>query len=317
MRALIIGAAGFVGGYLIDELTQNFKWEVFATKLPFEFIENTSAKVIDVDILNETELSECINCVQPDIIYHLAAQSSVAVSWKKPAMTADINIKGAINLLEGVRTIGKKPRVILIGSSEEYGNAAKLNMRIDESVIPEPGNIYALTKYTQNMLGGLYARAYGLDVIMVRAFNHIGPGQHTRFVVADFCNQAAEIEAGLREPVIYVGNLSAKRDFSDVRDIVRAYSLLGVKGKSGETYNVGSGKAISIRYVLDEILKQSLTSFEIKVDPERFRPIDIPMIEADITKLQQCTGYKPTFSFQKSLSDILDYQRNQIRYKSN
>lgn len=309
MKALIIGAAGFVGGYLIDELAENLHWEVFATKLAHEKIDTKSAEIIDLDILCERDIFDVLSKVQPDIIYHLAAQSSVAVSWQKPAVTAEINIKGAINLLEAVRKSAKKSRVVLIGSSEEYGAVSENDCPISENYPPNPNNIYAVTKLAQNRLGGLYARSYGLDTVMVRAFNHIGAKQSPQFVVSDFCKQVAEIEAKKRPPIIYVGNLSAKRDFTDVRDIVRAYGLLGTKGKSGETYNVGSGKAVAISEILGEILKLSSAEIEVKVDEKKFRPVDVPIIAADVSKIFADTGWKAEIGVTETLGEVLDYFR--------
>lgn len=314
MKALIIGAGGFVGGYLISELCQR-GWEVCATKLPHEKIHIFSGSAVsystaDLDILDENAVRGLIADCRPDVIFHLAAQSSVALSWKKPALTADINIKGCIDLLEAVRGSGLSPRILFIGSSEEYGYAANRPEPVRETVRPEPANIYAITKLAQNMIGELYCKAYGMDIISVRAFNHIGPGQLPQFVVADFCKQAAEIAMGKRKPVIYVGNLAAKRDFTDVRDIVRAYAGLAEKGKSGETYNVGSGHAVSIQSILDEIIRLSGAEIRVETDKERFRPVDVPFIEADVSKLKNDTGWERKISLENSLRDILAYFRS-------
>lgn len=312
MKALVIGAGGFVGGYLISQLA-SLGQQVCATKLPCEKItfhtENVpeTYETADLDILDENAATTLLSQFRPDVIYHLAAQSSVALSWKKPALTADINIKGSINLLEAVRKAKIYPRILFIGSSEEYGYAANRPEPVDETVIPEPANIYAISKLAQNMTGELYCKAYGMDIISVRAFNHIGPGQLPQFVTADFCKQAAEISMGKREPVIRVGNLSAKRDFTDVRDIVRAYASLAGKGRSGETYNVGSGNAIAIQSVLDTIIRLSGTDISVETDKERFRPVDVPFIAADITKLRKDTGWQPEIPIDRSLSDILEY----------
>lgn len=311
MKALIIGAGGFVGGYLISELCSR-DWEVCATKLPHEKIniygrDPVSYSTADLDILDEAAIAKLLTDFKPDCIFHLAAQSSVALSWEKPALTVDINIKGSVNLLEAVKKMSFSPRILFIGSSEEYGYAANRPEPVDETVRPEPANIYAITKLAQNMIGELYFNAYGLDVISVRAFNHIGPGQLPQFVVANFCKQAAEIKAGKREPVIHVGNLSAKRDFTDVRDIVRAYADIAVKGRCGETYNVGSGHAVSIQSVLDKIIELSGTDIVVEVDKERFRPVDVPFVEADVTKLKNSTGWERRFTLEESLEDILQF----------
>lgn len=314
MKALVIGAGGFVGGYLISELYGRGA-EVCATKLPHENINfYGSSKAVfetaELDILEESSIKELLLKFRPDYIFHLAAQSSVAVSWKKPALTVDINIKGCVNLLEAVRAAEISPRILFIGSSEEYGYAANRPEPVDESVRPEPANIYAVSKLTQNMIGELYCKAYGMDIISVRAFNHIGPGQTPQFVVADFCNQVVEISAGRKEPVMKVGNLSAKRDFTDVRDIVRAYALLAEKGKSGETYNVGSGQAVSIQSVLDRIINISGISIAVETDPQKLRPVDVPFIEADVSKLKMDTGWARSISLEQSLADILRFMKD-------
>ena len=176
-----------------------------------------------------------------------------------------------------------------------------------------PGNIYAATKACQNMVGAIYAQAYGMDVMMVRAFNHVGPNQSPIFVVADFCKQTAEIEAGLKEPVIKVGNLSARRDFSDVRDVVRAYVELMEKGKAGETYNVGSGNAVEIRKILDMILCRSKKEIRVEVEPSRMRPVDVPVIEADISKLKACTRWKQKITLEETIQDTLEYWRQKLK----
>ena len=316
MKALIIGAGGFVGSYLITELSENRGWSVCATKLPTESIHIESAcDIFDLDILSEGDISEPIAKTRPDCIFHLAAQSSVAVAWEKPALTVDINVKGCVNLLEAVRKSGTKPRVILIGSSEEYGYAAAEQAYLSENTVPKPGNIYALTKYTQNLIGQIYCKAYKMDIIAVRAFNHIGPGQSPQFVVSDFCKQAAEIELGLKEPVVCVGNLSAERDFTDVRDIVRAYAEISLKGKCGETYNVGSGKAVSIEKILKIILSLSSKGIQVVIDKNRFRPVDTPKIEADIFGLTTDTAWLPQIELKDSVSDIFEYWRSELSGK--
>lgn len=316
MNALIIGAGGFVGGYLIKELLSR-DWTVCATKLPFETISvyggaEREYETADLDILNEDDIFALLDRIKPDCIFHLAAQSSVAVSWKRPALTADINIKGAINLLEAVRRTEKMSRIIFIGSGEEYGYAANMDTPVSEDITPDPGNIYAVTKYTQNMIGRIYANAYKMDILSVRAFNHIGPGQAPQFVISDFCRQAAEIVMQKRPPEISVGNLSAKRDFTDVRDIVRAYAELAVGGKSGETYNVGSGRAVEINTMLERICSLSGADIRVRIDQSRFRPADIPFIAADITKLQRDTGWSPKIDIDTSIRDILEYWKNNL-----
>lgn len=308
MDALVIGAGGFVGGYLLRQLLDEGKMPG-ATKLKHERITVDGCEVFDLDLANENAVRRLLSEHRPAQIYHLAAQSSVAASWKDPELTIDVNIKGTLHLLEAVRSIPEYyPRILLVGSGEEYGYK-KGDASITEETALHPGNIYAVTKACQNMLGSVYARAYGMAIVMVRAFNHIGVGQTPQFVAADFALQIAEMEAGFRPPVMKVGNLAAKRDFSDVRDVVRAYTMLMAKGYSGETYNVGSGHAVSIQELLDTLLSLSQTSIAVEQDAERMRPSDVPVIEADVTKLHEDTGWEPEYTLEETLHTMLNHNR--------
>lgn len=309
MKALIIGAAGFVGGHLIRHLSDELGFEVYATKLSFEKTDADCAGIFDLDILDAEAVSDLLCQLRPDYIYHLAAQSSVKMSWSNPQLTADVNIKGTLNVLESVRKLDFKTRILLVGSGEEYGFVRPEEVPVNEETTLRAGNIYAVTKACQGMLGEVYTRAYKLDIIMVRAFNHIGPGQADIFVVSDFCKQAVLAETGKKKPVIRVGNLSAKRDFTDVRDIVKAYSSLMKSGMSGETYNVGSGKSRSIQQMLDMILERSETDISVEIDTSRMRPSDVPVIEADISKLSETTGWFPTIPIEQTIDDMMNYWR--------
>lgn len=314
-KALIIGAAGFVGKYLIQHLELSGNIEVYATKLANEEIilsNESNTQVYNLDILKKEEIITLLYAIRPDYIFHLAAQSSVSVAWKNPAVTIDVNIKGAVNVLDAVRELYYKPRLLLIGSGEEYGHIEDCETPIKETNHLRPGNIYAATKVCQNMIGNIYAQAYDMNVMMVRAFNHIGPGQASIFVVSDFCRQVAEIEKGLREPVMYVGNLAAKRDFTDVRDVVRAYTMLIEKGVPGETYNVGSGQAFEIKEILHKIVALSSKHIEIRIDQNKIRPVDVPIIEADVTKIRQITGWCKEISLEQTIQETLDYWRKEL-----
>lgn len=312
MKSLVIGGAGFVGSYLIRHLMQELGHEVAVTKMKYENLAMAGVAVYDLDILSQEAVSSVLEEVRPDYIFHLAAQSSVSISWKNPALTVDVNVKGVVNLLEALRGFSGCARVLLIGSGEEYGYIKPGEIPIQEDNRTRPGNIYAATKACQNMLGRIYADAYGLEVVMVRAFNHIGPNQAPLYVVADFCKQAAEIEAGLRDAVIRVGNLDVRRDFTDVRDVVRAYAMLAAKGRPGETYNVGSGHAVRIADILDMVLSKAAVAIKTEVDQEKLRPADVPVIEADICKLQTVTAWKPQIGLDQTIQDTLDYWRKYI-----
>lgn len=312
MKALIIGGAGFVGKYLINELADK-EYQVSATCLPNETISSSKCSVYNLDILDRNAVLELLDLVQPDVIFHLAAQSSVALSWKMPQLTADINIKGTINILEAVREAQRKDmRLLLIGSGEEYGFIRQDACPISEEEPLNPGNIYAATKACQGMIGSIYERAYKMDIIMVRAFNHSGPEQLPMFVISDFCRQIAAIEKGEIPPEMMVGNLSAMRDFTDVRDVVRAYRLLGEKGKKGETYNIGRGKAVAIQNILDTALSMAECSIKVNRDPSRMRASDIPLIEPDVSKIYRDTGWKAEISMEQTIGDTLEYWRNKL-----
>lgn len=310
-KGLVIGAAGFVGSYLLEGMERN-KIIPYATKLPHEKLNVTNANVMDLDIMDKASVVEILFRVRPDYIFHLAAQSSVGLAWKNPGLTIDVNIKGAVNVLDGIRDLYYEPRVLLIGSGEEYGHIRPGETPIPEDNLLRPGNIYAATKACQNMIGSIYSKAYDMKLMMVRAFNHIGPGQLPMFVVSDFCKQVAEIEKGLREPVMKVGNLEARRDFTDVRDVVRAYVSLVALGEPGETYNVGSGCARSIQEILDLIVSMSDRKISVERDPNKIRPVDVPVIEADITKLQTLTGWAPRIPLEQTIRETLDYWRANV-----
>ena len=310
MKALVIGGGGFVGPYLVRHLTDDCGYEVTVTKTEKEQLVMDNAVVKNLDILDIGQIVGLLKAEQPDYIFHLAAQSSVAYSWKNPTLTIDVNIKGCVNLLDAVRQLDKKPRVLLIGSGEEYGHIKEGECPIVEDNTVRPGNIYAATKACQNMLGKIYSDAYGLDIMMVRAFNHIGPNQTPMSVVADSCKPVADIEKGRQGPVIYVGNLSAKRDFTDVRDVVKAYALLVEHGRRGETYNVGTGHAIAISQILDEIVAMSDTAIEVKVDENKLRPVDVPIIEPDIDKIKSEVGWQPVISLEQTLRETLEHWRS-------
>mgnify|MGYP003297013370 CR=1 FL=1 len=298
----------YIEGIEVSNLTKEEINNIVNEKI--KAIENV--EIYDLDILEKNAIEQLLEQVAPDYIFHLAAQSSVAVSWKRPDLTIDVNIKGCVNVLEAIRNMEKKPRILLIGSGEEYGPVKQTENPVTETQMLHPGNIYAATKVCQNMIGKIYADAYQMDVMMVRAFNHIGPKQAPLFVVSDFCKQVAEIEKGIKEPVMYVGNLSAMRDFTDVRDIVRAYAMLIQNGTAGETYNVGSGNAVLIEDILKLIISKSKAEISVVVDKARLRPADIPVIEADISLIKADTGWEPSIPLEKTIEDTLDYWRNEI-----
>lgn len=313
MKALITGVNGFVGGYLADCLLAQGV-DVHGTFIITTDLDKVDCRITlhELDITDKLAVQKTLDQVKPDFIFHLAAQSSAAISWKKPQMTVEININGTLNILESIRELGTSPRILLIGSSEEYGFISPEDVPVSEEQMPVPGNPYAISKLAQSMLGQLYSRSYRMNIVMVRAFNHIGPKQSPIFAVADFAKRIAEIEKGLTEPILKVGNLEAIRDFTDVRDIVRAYWMLVQKGKPGQVYNVGSGHGMKIQEILELLLKRSKVSISLEEDPDRLRPSDIPMMIAEVSKINEEIGWSPEIELDKTLDDIMHYWREQI-----
>jgi GDP-4-dehydro-6-deoxy-D-mannose reductase len=250
---------------------------------------------------------------RPDVIFHLAAMADTGRSWQDPAMTLQINVGMQANILQAVVNLGLDCRTIVIGSSEEYGAALASDGPIDEETPFRPLNPYAVSKVAQDMLGLQYHLSHGLDTVRVRPFNHIGPRQGLGFIVPDFASQVAKIEAGLQSCVLRVGNLEAQRDFTDVRDVVRAYHLLAIKGRSGAVYNVGSGRAHAGQEILDCLLAESPMPIRVEQDAARMRPSDIPKVVCDYGRLTACTGWQPSIAFEQSLADALADWRARVR----
>lgn len=311
MKALIIGAAGFVGGHLINFLSRQPGIDIFASKLKTEKLADVEKEfaAVDLDILCKDEVSDHISRICPDYIINLAALSSVSHSWKEPALTFDLNVIGTINVLEAVRKAEIHPRILLIGSAEEYGNVKPESLPIKESSGIDPQSPYAVSKVSQEMVARMYANVYDMEIVMVRAFNHIGPGQSPVFAVPGFAEQIVRIEKGTQQPVISVGNLSVKRDFTDVRDIVKGYWDLVRYGKKGEIYNIGSGKSYSLQFILDTLISMSNRKISVEIDQNKFRPADIPEFRADISKIYDEINWKPEIDIDTTLSDILEYWR--------
>ena len=304
-KILLIGAAGFVGPYLYKNL-KDHGYEVVATKTKNE-MPNNDIEYIDLDILNKEEIHLVLKDINPDYVINLAAQSSVKMSWINPSLTFNVNVMGLINILEAIRIENLSPRILLIGSSEEYGENCKDD--VNEEVELKPNNFYALTKKMQEEIADIYVKRFNFDIVLTRSFNHIGVGQNKGFVVSDFAHQIVDIEKNEGHGEILVGNLKAKRDFSNVKDVVNAYRLLLEKGKKGEIYNVGSGKSYSIEYILNTLLSYSPAKISVKIDENKFRPIDTEYIKADITKLKKDTNIEFEYSLEETLKEIIDHLR--------
>jgi GDP-4-dehydro-6-deoxy-D-mannose reductase len=250
--------------------------------------------------------------VRPDLVFHLAAQSFVPASWTSPAVTLEINIIGSCNLFEAIRAAKIDPAIQIACSSEEYGLVKPEEVPIKETNPLRPLSPYGVSKLAMDYLGYQYFKSYGMRIVRTRGFNHTGPRRGEVFAESSFAKQIAEIEKGKREPVILVGNLEAKRDYTDVRDMVNGYFLAATKGEPGEVYNICSGRAVKISEVLDILLKMSRVKTKIVQDPTRMRPSDVPILQGDCSKFKRRTGWRPKIPLQKTLRDLLNYWRETV-----
>lgn len=319
MKVLITGISGMAGSHLAEHLLEKGGYDVHGT------IRWRSNREHIRHIENRLQLHECelrdpyavlrvLKNVRPDYIYHLASQSRVATSWISPQETLINNITAQLNLLEAVRHLDlTQVRIHVAGSSEAYGMVESDEIPVKETNPLRPLSPYGVSKMTQDALAYQYVKSYGLYIVRTRAFNHTGPRRGDVFVTANFARQIVEIEMGRRKPVIYVGNLAAKRDFTDIRDVVRAYVLALETCQSGEVFNIGMGKAYAIKEVLDILLTMSAIDIKVEQDPKRMRPSDMPLMVCDNSRFCRKTGWWPEISFEQSLSDLLDYWRVRLR----
>lgn len=311
-KVLITGATGFVGKHLTDYLFQKSELELYGTSLS-ESDKNEKIHIKKIDLTDLNQVKNLINEIKPDYVYNLAALTSPAESFKNPAPVVLSNIGIQINLLNALKDAGlMDTRTLIVSSSEVYGMVEEKDLPIDEETPMRPVSPYAVSKIAQDFMGLQYNLSYKMDIVRVRPFNHTGPGQTPVFVIPAFAKQIAQIEKGIQEAVISVGNLSSKRDFTDVRDIVQGYQLLTEKGVGGEAYNIGSGKSVAIKYLLDTLLSMSKESIEVRQDPERLLPVEIPSVYCDNSKINSLTGWKPEISIEKTLKDTLDYWRSVV-----
>jgi len=277
-----------------------------------ELAESDKVNLIRGDLTDASSMRHLIRIVRPDRIFHLAAQSYVPASWNAPAQTFTTNVIGQLNLLEAVREEGGDPLIHIAGSSEEYGLVLPDEVPITESNPLRPLSPYAVSKVTQELLALQYHRSYGFKTVITRGFNHEGPRRGEVFSTSSFAKQIAEIEKGGREPVINVGDLSCKRDWTDVRDFVRAYWLALEKGVPGEVYNVGSGVTRTVQSMLDLLLSMSSVSIKVRTDPTRMRPSDVRILWSNSDKFKAQTGWEPKIPFEQTLRDLLDYWRERV-----
>jgi len=318
MRVLITGITGFAGSHLADYILANhpdvevcgiIRWR--SRRENILHIEEKIA-LFEADLKDVISLKKSLVEIKPDLIFHLAAQSFVPTSWKCPAETFTINAVGQINLFEAILSLELNPKIHVAGSSEEYGLVQSKELPMRETNPLRPLSPYAVSKVAQDLLAWQYFKSYGLRTVRTRGFNHTGPRRGEVFICSNFAKQIAEIEKGKRDSVIHVGNLEARRDFSDVRDIVRGYWLCLEKGEEGEVYNIGSGKTYTMQAVLDILLSMSKVNVKVQIDSRRIRPSDVPVLLADSSKFRKLTGWKPEIPLRESLQDLLDYWRERI-----
>ena len=303
MRALVTGISGFAGTHLKNELEQN-GYEVYGLN------EITDAGIRRINICDHGSVCTAIKEVDPDAVFHLAAQSMAARSWLHPQETLKINIVGTTNLLEAVREIAPKARVLLVGSADQYGLANHNCAVIDESMPLSPKTPYAVSKCAQEYLGQMYAATYGMQICMTRTFSYGGSGHPKGFVLSDFASGIADVEAGKADS-LRVGNLDSERDFTHIKDIVRAYRLLNERGIAGEVYNVGSGEVYSIREILQHLLDRAVCDIPVVQADSQKRPKDVRGAACNHDKLTALTGWVPEKTIEEMIEDELEYWRRQ------
>ena len=317
MKVLITGITGFAGSHLAEFCLARPEVEVVGTyrwRSRRENIEHLKdLELIETDLLDAASVHKTLARTKPDFIFHLAAQSFVPTSWSAPTATINTNVGSQVNLFEAMIALGlTETRFLVVGSSEEYGLVLPGETPITEDNPLRPLSPYGVSKVAQDLLGFQYFRSYGLRTIRTRAFNHGGPRRGEVLLPSDFAKQIAEIEKGLRPPVVEVGTLDSIRDFTDVRDIVRAYWLALEKGEPGEVYNIGSGNDPTMQTILDSLLSLSDSKIQVKVVESKIRPSDVKVLISDSTKFRSATGWEPQIPLETMLADTLDYWRERV-----
>jgi len=309
LRTLLTGIAGFAGSHLAEYLVNETDVELHGVIHRHDRrIQHLGSKLQlhRGDLRNALWVSELVQTVKPDAVLHLAAWSDVGGSWQQPWTTYELNIQCQLNLLEALCRWQPECRTLVVTSNEVYGLVQPDDLPIDEETPFRPNSPYGVSKVAQDMMGLQYWYSHRLPVIRIRSFNHIGPGQSADFVASAFARQIAEIEVGVRTPVVRVGNLDAQRDFTDVRDVVRAYWLALNRAEPGQAYNLGSGHGHPVRHLLDILLELTQVDVSIEIDQTRLRPSDVPVSVCDNRRLQAATGWQPRIDVVQSLRDLLD-----------
>jgi GDP-4-dehydro-6-deoxy-D-mannose reductase len=315
MRVLITGITGFAGSHLADLCLTKKGVELYGIVRWRSRTENIEhiwdrVKLIECDLRDATSTRDAIEEIRPEYIFHLAAQSFVPTSWNAPTESLVTNIVGQLNVFEAMRKIKLDCRIQIACSSEEYGMVYPGEVPIKETNPLRPLSPYAVSKVGQDMLAYQYFMSYRTDVVRTRGFNHTGPRRPAIFVCSDFAKQIVDIERGVRKPVIRVGNLDARRDFTDVRDIARGYWLALEMGKSGEVYNLCSGTSYRIGEILDMLLSLAGVKAEVQQDAARLRPSDVPHLEGANEKFRADTGWKLEIPFERTLRDLIEFWRS-------
>jgi GDP-mannose 4,6-dehydratase len=316
MRALITGINGFVGGHLAEHLLSSGLWEIAGiARQPALALETLTGRVtyIAADLSDREQTLGALARIRPDVIFHLAGQSNVPHAFADPHTTVQTNIGAQLNLFLGVLQLRIDPLIIVASSNEIYGLVRPEDLPVNEQTPLRPVNPYAVSKAAQDLFAYQYHISHRMRTVRLRPFNHIGPRQTEAFVVPAFAAQIARIEAGLQPPVLRVGNLAAERDFSDVRDIVRAYELAALHGEVGAAYNVGSGQAVGVQRILDILLTFSTHDIQIEPDPSRMRPSDVPRVVCDASRFHADTGWTPRIPLEQTLFDTLEYWRFRVQ----
>lgn len=302
-KVLIFGIGGFVGSYLTNEFINN-GYEVYGSDIVLDESIKQKVQFVKADLLDSEEIKKIILEIQPSHIINLAAISNVSSSWKIPQQTIAVNVNGTLNILEASRCCNILPRILLIGSSEEYKSS---EFPMDETFELNANNPYGVSKVTQEKISEIYRRQYDMKIYYTRAFNHTGIGQKDTFVIPSFCKQVAEIQKKSDTGIIKVGNLSAKRDFSNVKDVVRAYRMIIESEDCSIIYNVGSGIAISLDEILTFIISLSRKIINVEIDQDKFRPIDTPVICCNNSKIIKQLGWKPEIDIFETTKEIYEY----------
>lgn len=305
MKVLVTGAGGFVGGHLVPSL-EGDGHEVVGTGLT----EDSGLRYLDVR--DPKMVNRIVEEVKPDLVFHLAGQSSVSLSWQEPALTYEVNAIGTHYLFDALHRHVPECRVHVAASSDEYGKVPPEDCPLDESAPLRPVSPYAVSRVAGEWIARMYYESFGIHAVVTRAFMHIGPGQPPSFATADWARQIALAEVGEGEPLVRTGNLEGQREFGDVRDVVRAYRAVLEVGEPGDAYNVATGEPHKLGEVLDLLIGMSSIEIRVETDPAKLRPVDFPVLYGDAGKLERLTGWKPAYRLEDTLSDLLDHWRRVV-----